>query len=290
MRANLLLTSLAALSLLLSGCAINVSPATFIKQDQSVTPMDTTSLHARVNRDDASMGLTRIKLTNGQGIILRGIALSYPDAIANIVVYPGNGMTVTKANAFLHRFSKLPANVLMMDYQGMGASEKAKKIKVSALREDALQIYDYAHEVFQNDLPVVVHGVSMGSILAAFVASEKAMDGVVLDGAIDSVPTLVDNLMPVWSKIFTRVVVAPELANIDSSDYVREFHGPLLILAGENDTLTPISDAQSLYQQSPSDNKTLLIIPEATHAKTMNYDKTIAGYREFIGAVADGRE
>lgn len=251
-----------------------------------MTPMDTTSLHARVNKDNASVGLTRVKLSNAQDITLRGIALSYPDAIANIVVYPGNGMTVTKANAFLYRFSKLPANVLMMDYQGMGASEKAEKINVNALRNDALQVYEYAHEVFQNDLPVIVHGVSMGSILAAFVASERELDGVVLDGAIDSVSALVDNLVPSWSKIFTRVVVAPELASINNSDYVLEYNGPLLILAGEKDTLTPVPDAQSLYQQSPSENKTLLIIPDATHAKTMKYDKTIAGYREFIGSLS----
>ncbi len=270
---------------LLTGCAINVSPATFIQQDQSVTPMDITGLHNLVNEDDTKMGITRVKLTNAQGITLRGVALAYPDAIANIVIYPGNGMTVSNANTFLHRFSKLPANILMLDYQGMGASEKAEKIKLKALQQDALQVYDYATEVFQNDHPILVHGVSMGSILAAFVASERDVEGVVLDGAIDNVPELVDNLMPAWSKVFTRIVVAPELANIDNSDYVSEYYGPLLILAGEKDKTTPLTDAETLYQQSPSPQKTLLLIPEATHAKTMKYGEAITGYQQFIRSI-----
>ncbi|MEW9797913.1 alpha/beta hydrolase [Alteromonas sp. CYL-A6] len=284
----LLLTALVA-SVALSGCAINVTPSTFISQDAEQTPVDTTSLHASANQDETLLGITRVKLVNSHGLLLRGIALSYPDAIANIVIYPGNGMTISKANKFLHRFSKLPANVLIVDYQGMGASEKASRITIDALKEDALLVFDHAKEVFHNDNPVLLHGVSMGSLIAPYVASQRKVDGLVLDGAIDSVPDLVNNLVPVWSKLFTRISVSPELNTIDNSECIAAYRGPLLILAGEEDDMTPVAASERLLAESPSEFKQLVRVPEATHAMAMKYDITIAAYQAFISALTTDR-
>lgn len=271
-----------SLTLVMAGCAVDVTPRTFISQDKEQTAIDTTGLHDAANQDELMLGITRVKLVNSHGQLLRGIAVSYPDAIANIVIYPGNGMTISKANKFIHRFSKVPANLLIVDYQGMGASEKAPEISIDSLKEDAVLVFDHARDVFHNSNPILVHGVSMGSLIAPYVASQRQVDGLVLDGAIDSVPELVDNLVPVWSKLFTRVSVSDELNSIDNRDNIRHYDGPLLILAGEEDDTTPVAASETLFAVSPSTNKQLIRIPEATHAMAMKYDMTIEAYQSFI--------
>jgi hypothetical protein len=92
----------------------------------------------------------------------------------------------------------------------------------------------------------------------------------------------VDNLVPSWSKIFSTITVSPELAQINNSQIISLIDTPLLILAGENDTTTPLLFAQQLYAASPSDNKVLAIIPGTEHAQPMAKDPAISAYQLFI--------
>ncbi|GGW84103.1 alpha/beta hydrolase [Alteromonas halophila] len=265
-----------------SGCAIDVSPRSFVQQASEKTPMDTTGLHAAAEKDEVTIGITSVELTNAQGLVLKGLAVTYPDPIANIVFFGGNGMTISKSNAYLHRLGMLPANILWIDYQGMGASERAEKVTLDNFKKDALQVFDYASDVFPTNLPTLVHGLSMGSLLAPYVATKRDVDGMVLEGAINGVPELVDNMVPFWSKPFTKIDLSPEMARVDNSVFIEQYTGPLLMIVGEKDKTTPLSFTQRLFQVSPSDKKFLFIVPKATHASTMKNNETIEQYREFL--------
>ena len=63
----------------LSACAINVTPSAFFYQDNQNKPLNTTKLHAAIQQDKTSAGITRIEITNAQGLVLRGVAASYPN-------------------------------------------------------------------------------------------------------------------------------------------------------------------------------------------------------------------
>lgn len=270
------------ITLALGGCAIDVSTATFVHQDKEVTPIDTTQLHQRVNRDEAEVSITTVQLTNAQGIMLKGIAVSYPEPVVNIVFFGGNGMTISKSSGLMHQFGKIPANILWVDYQGMGASQKAPGMRMANIKADALQIYDYGKSVFPGSLPTVVHGLSMGSIVASYVASVREVDGLVLDGAINRITDVAQNMVPQWTKYFTYLSVSADLAMVDNADYIRNYHGPLLILAGRDDELTPVAFGRELYDVSPSYNKEIIMVPGARHAENMEHRKVVPRYREFL--------
>ncbi|RDV25548.1 alpha/beta hydrolase [Alteromonas aestuariivivens] len=279
------LLSISTVGLILCSCALDVSPKSFIHQDSETKELDTTALLQAVNRAEAKISLTPVSLTNAQGILLSGVIASYPEPIVNIVFYAANGMTINNASALLAHFSRIPANILWVDYQGTGASEKAKKLQVAHLQADALQVFDYASKVFENNLPVVLHGLSMGSLLATYVAQNRSADGLVLDGAIGSVPDLVGNVVPPWSKPFTSVKIHPDLLKMNNVTMLSTYTGPLMLLVGEKDKKTPLVLSESLFAQSPSSKKELVVVPGATHGNNMKTPLVVDQYRRFVAGL-----
>ncbi|QJR81253.1 alpha/beta hydrolase [Alteromonas pelagimontana] len=266
----------------IGGCAIDVSSSSYIYQTSAPSPLDTTELLQAVNKDEAAVSITTVELTNAQGLTLTGVAVSYPKPVVNIVFYAGNGMTISKASGILHEFGKIPANILWIDYQGMGASAAAPRVLVDNLKADALQVFDYGKEVFPKNIPTIVHGLSMGSLFATYVANKREVDGVVLDSAISSVSDVAQNLVPQWTKVFTNLKISPELAIIDNSEYLARYRGPLLMLVGDRDQMTPISFSRELFRQSASTNKSIYVVLGGKHGKLMRNEAAVIRYQTFI--------
>lgn len=273
-------------AVLLSGCAIDVTTKSFVYQADNVDPaLKLSDIQTALSNAPEHSVLSTVSLTSQDGLTLNGIKLLHDDAKVNVVLFAGNGMTITKASNILNHFVLLPANVIWFDYRGMGLSAKSDPLTIAQLKIDALSVFDFAEQSLPQNLPMLTDGISMGSLLAGYVASQRNIDGVVLDGAINSVPQLVDSLMPTWSKIFSTVTVSPELAAIDNSEIIKLVDTPLLLLAGEDDTTTPLVFAQQLYAASPSKNKVLAIIPGTEHAQPMAKDEAISAYKLFIASL-----
>lgn len=268
-----------------AGCAIDVSSSSYLHQDAAPATLDTTALSQAVTKDESAMTITTVEIKNGQDLTLRGVAVAYPNPIVNIVLFADNGMSISKNSALIHEFGKLPANVLWVDYQGTGASDKASRARMYNLKRDSLLVYDYASEVFTNKLPTVVHGISMGSILASYVAVKREVDGLVLDSAINRVNDVVQNMVPDWTKTFTFLKVSPELAIIENDDFIRQLDKPLLLVVGDKDRTTPITFSRQLYEASPSNDKWIYVVPGGKHNKSMTYPDVKGQYRLFINSI-----
>jgi alpha-beta hydrolase superfamily lysophospholipase len=274
-------------ALLLSGCAIDITTKSFVYQADNIDPaLNLSDIQTTLSNAPVHSALSTVSLTSEDGLTLNGIKLIHDDAKVNVVLFGGNGMTISNASEILNHFVLLPANVIWFDYRGMGLSAKSDSLTIAQLKIDALSVFDFAEQSLPQDLPMLTDGISMGSLLAGYVASERNVDGVVLDGAINSVPQLVDNLIPTWTKIFSTVTVSPELAAINNSEIIKLIDTPLLLLAGEDDTTTPLVFAQQLYGASPSENKVLAIIPGTEHAQPMAKDEAISAYKLFIASLS----
>jgi hypothetical protein len=274
---------IAAILLLLSGCAINLTTDSFVYQDKAVeAQLNLTEIKTKITDDNGLINLNQVEVITSDNIKLKGVEFLHNNAIANIVLFGGNGMKISKANGILNQFSQLPANIIWFDYRGVGVSEKHEQLRVRDLQQDALVVYDFAHKHFSNDKPVLIHGISMGSLLATFVAGQRPIDGLILDGAISTVPDLIDNITPTWSKIFSTIVVADELNEIDNIELIKKYHNPLLFLASENDEVTPVNFSQALLQASDSREKSMAIIQNIGHGQTMKTEQALKQYIAFI--------
>ncbi|MBA6340960.1 alpha/beta hydrolase [Colwellia sp. MB02u-10] len=269
--------------LLLSGCSSNYTTESFVYQDeQPEKQLNITKIQTELNKANISAVVSAVSLTAEDGITLRGVKLINKDALVNIVFFSANGMKVSMSSKILNKFSLLPANVIWFDYRGMGVSDKKENLSLNSLRTDALKIFDFSKDEFPTNLPITIHGLSMGSLVASYVAVNKKIDALILDGAISTVPELVDNLMPTWSKPFYSVNLSPELAEINNVDFIKEYNKPLLFLIGEDDSTTPVINSKELYNISSSQIKVLAIIPNTEHGETMRKDKAIKAYQDFI--------
>lgn len=269
--------------LLLSGCSANYTTESFVYQDeQPEKELNITKIQAELIESNITGVVSPVSLVAEDGIMLRGVKLTNKDALVNIVFFSANGMKISTSSKILNKFSLLPANVIWFDYRGMGVSDKKENLSLNSLRTDALKIFDFSKDEFPTNLPITIHGLSMGSVVASYVAANKEIDALILDGAISTVPVLVDNLMPVWSKPFYSVNLSPELAEINNTDFIKEYNKPLLFLIGEDDSTTPVENSKELYNISSSQTKILAIIPNTEHGETMRKDKAIKAYQDFI--------
>jgi alpha-beta hydrolase superfamily lysophospholipase len=269
--------------LLLSGCAANYTTESFVYQDeQPDKQLNLTKIQTDLTEANISAVVSAVSLTTDDDITLRGIKLINKNALVNIVFFSANGMKISSSSKILNKFSLLPANVIWFDYRGMGLSDKKEHLSLNSLRTDALKIFDFSKDEFPTVLPTTIHGLSMGSLVASYVATNKEIDALILDGAISTVPALVNNLMPTWSKPFYSVNLSAELAEINNSDFIKEYNKPLLFLIGEDDSTTPVENSKELYNISSSQVKVLAIIPNTEHGETMRKDKAIKAYQDFI--------
>lgn len=271
----------------LFGCAINVTPSAFFYQDTTPKPLDTTRLHSAIQKDNLSAGISIVELENEGGQTLRGVAVSYANPIVNIVFFADNRMPLSENNSVIHQLGKLPANILWLDYQGVGASEKADKLNINAIKQDALTQFDYVESAFDTSIPTIVHGRGIGSYFASYVAANRQIDGLVLDGAFNNISDLIANMVPGFSNSFTAMKLHDEVHSMQIAPILRHFDGPLWLLVGARDKITPQPISEQLLADSASSKKHLSVIPEATHNATLNSDFAIAEYKRFVSQLAN---
>jgi len=277
---NAVISVVASVSLI--GCAINVSPSAFFYQDTQQKPLDTTKLHAAIQKDKTSAGITRVEVKNEAGLTLRGVAVSYPDPIVNIVFFADNRMPVSENNSVIHRLGKLPANILWLDYQGVGASDKAKDLSINAIKQDALTQFDYVASAFDASIPTIVHGRGIGSYFASYVAANRKIDALVLDGAFNNISDLIANMVPGFSNSFTNMKLHEEVHSMQIAPILRHYEGPLWLVVGEEDKITPYPISQQLLEDASSSEKYISVIPGATHNATLKSDYAIQEYKQFL--------
>ncbi len=269
----------------MSGCAINVSPSAFFYQDNLQKPLNTTKLHAAIRKDETTAGISHVEIVNEQEITLRGVAVSYAEPVVNIVFFADNRMPISENNSVIHRLGKLPANILWLDFQGVGASDKSEKLSINAIKQDALIQFDYAQSHFDNHLPTIVHGRGVGSYFASYVAANRDIDALVLDGAFNDIYDLIANMVPSFSKYFTDMKLHDEVHNMQIAPILRHYDGPLWLVVGENDKVTPFQISQQLLDNSASGEKYITVVPDAAHTSTLSSEYAISEYRRFLSRI-----
>lgn len=266
---------------LLSACSTTITTDSLLYQQDRPHQLDMQALSKKLSLP-SDAHLQSLTLSSSQQPDLAGIVMTLPDAKANIVLYGANGMTIANHARILSRFAQLPANVIWFDYRGTGASSKPAELRVQDFKNDALRIYDFAQRKMPPHLPFVVDGIAMGTILAPLVAEQRAVDGVVLDGAIASVAMLVKRSIPWWKSPFVSVNLAPSLAAIDNEKVVPNLSQPLLFLVSEQDKEVPPEMAWKLYNNAHSLHKEWVILRDSGHAEAMNAWLSVHRYRKFL--------
>jgi len=174
-------------------------------------------------------GSQRLSLRSASGETLRGVHIPPSAARSGLLVlgFGGNASNAAGIASMLHGFYP-DADVLVFAYRGYPPS--AGQPSAAAFRADAPLIFDEGQRRFQPTRVIAV-GCSIGSGVAAALASERPLDGLILVTPFDSLErTAADQYpwLPVWL-LFRH--------DLDSAGALAASRVPVAIIAAGEDRL-----------------------------------------------------
>ena len=262
--------------LLLTGCTtIKVEESHFLYPDKKITMQD-------IQNVDATAKKQEVTLSTDEGITLKGTLIKVADARATVIYFGGNQFRVSAAGGDPAKLL-LPfqVNLLMMDHRGYGLSSGVPS--VANLKADALLVFDYVKgRADLSTLPVVIHGHSLGSMIAGYVASQRNVDALVLEGSVTNVEQMTAARIPWFAKPFVSVEFSEEINQVDNLKVLQVYQAPLLIITGEKDTQTPPELAEDLYQHAKSQQKQLYIAKGKHHSNALTGKQLATHYEQLL--------
>jgi pimeloyl-ACP methyl ester carboxylesterase len=280
MRARI--TGLLVGMLLLSGCA------TFTVGERDLLPQPDRPITDRlVGELDPTLSLDTLRLERPDGAVLGGLHVHAPGRDITVVYFGGNQFLADRQSAAVARnLLPLGVNLVLFDHRGSGHS--TGEVSLAALREDALAIRDHAVEVL--GVPperLVLHGFSLGGMLAGDVAGRRAAGGLVLESTGSNANEWSRAMVPWYARPFVRVNMADSLHVLDNHRAVGAHDGALLVMVGAEDTQTPPVMSRRLIASAAGDGAfhRLYVAPGLGHEGVLGDPAARDQYAQLIDAI-----
>ena len=205
-----------------------------------------------------------IEVVSADSLKLKGWFIKNPLARGTVLYYGGNGFVMVISYDIIKSIIDQNVNLLVFDYRGYG--ENPGKPTVAGLKTDGLAAYDFLVKEKQVDpQKLIIHGHSMGSFIASFVASEKEAAGLVLECPITDARDWTGMLVPWFLKPFVKFEIEPSLLENSNIKRLSMIEKSLLIFAGTDDQITPPEMAEKLFKTAKSSDKKLVVIENGGH-------------------------
>lgn len=222
------------------------------------------------------------------GSTLHALVLTRPGAKVAVLLLGGDSFqTGTAGLARGKQFESLGVDAMLLDYPGYGGSEGRQDL--AGVRAAVLAAFDHLRSLpgIAGE-PIVVWGFSIGSVFAPMVAAARPIQGLLLESPATTVGQWAHAQVPWFAKPFVRFTFAPDLLPIDNRKVLAHWHGPLFLLVGSDDKITPPRFARELYQASatPVGDRTLFVTPGQGHGGATDDAAATDAVRAFLGRVA----
>ena len=209
-------------------------------------------------------GATDVWLTTSDGLKLHGWFFATNNApapaTATIIFFHGNGGNISNVGWVGQLLSSRGFNVLLLDYRGYGRSE-GDVAGEQGLYADADAGYQYVTQT-RGVAPesVAVYGQSLGTAVAADLASRKQCAALILESGFSSASDLAATVLPLLPRRLhflsrNRFESARKLAGVES---------PVLITHGDPDDTIPKEHGERLFAAA-NEPKKLRIFRGAGH-------------------------
>jgi len=196
----------------------------------------------------------RIQFATPDGAQLRGVhyAPSRPAALGPVLIgFGGNAWSGHEMAEYLHDLFP-ESDVIVFNYRGYAPSGGTPSAAV--LVADAPLIHDWVATRFPGR-PIVAVGFSVGTGVAAGLARDRKLAGLILATPFDSLGRVASDHYP-WVPV--RLLFRHPMP---VTDWLARVETPVAIIAGGSDTLIPPARTQALRRSVPN----------------LVFDRTIAG-------------
>lgn len=194
-------------------------------------------VHYREEKLVASCEL--LSLFTDDDVELEGVLCSPENISSTLLIFVGRSHDGV---ALINRFSKLYPNtrVIIFNYRSYGKS--GGRINENNIFSDALKITDL---VKKNYGSLSVLGFSLGSSVAAYVASKRSIESLFLVGAFDSIALLTKSKYK--SALFGLNLL--HRYKFKTMDFVKSVHCDTYLFVSQDDEMTYIENARNLKKK-----------------------------------------
>jgi fermentation-respiration switch protein FrsA (DUF1100 family) len=174
---------------------------------------------------------------------------------ATVVYFHGNGGNISNIGWLGQRFTKQGFDVLLFDYRGYGASS-GEVVDETDLYADGDAAVTFAiKEKGARPERVVLYGQSLGTAIAADVASRGNFGVVVLESGFSSASSVAKTALP-WLPRWLHFLGKNRFESARKLAIVR---APVLIIHGDPDPVIPADEARLLFDSANQPKKMFLI-------------------------------
>ncbi len=216
-----------------------------------------------------------VEFTAEDGVGLHGWFIPADDAKASLLFFHGNAGNISHRLESIAIFNALGLDVFIFDYRGYGRSQG--KTSEAGTYRDAEAAWRYLSEtrgVAPDD--IIVFGRSLGSSIAAWIASRRRPAGLIVESGFSSVPSMAQRLYP-----FLPVRWLAKFA-YDTASYVRDLACPLLVVHSKADEIIPFAEGLAVYDAAPADKRFLEIRGGHNDGFLVSGASYINGLQSFI--------
>jgi len=172
----------------------------------------------------------------------------------------GNAGNVTHRAAAMTEIAAAGNAVLIPDYRGYGRS--AGRPTEQGLYRDADAAYDWLIAQGWPPQRIILHGESLGTSVAADLASRRPCAGLVLEAPFPSARAVAARVLP---------LIGPLLIwGFDTRAKIGKVHAPILVIHGTEDEVIDFSMGQAVYDAAP-EPKTFWAVTGAHHNDIVSY-------------------
>src|SRR3954452_13133139 len=202
-------------------------------------------VHAVHRAGPLPTGAERLSLKSADGQDLSGIHIPADEASKNrtlIVGFGGNAWNGQDVSVYLHELFP-DCDVVTFHYRGYSPSTGSPSAE--ALIADAPLVYDAAVARVKPRRVVAV-GFSIGSGVAALLAADRKLDGLILVTPFDSLKAVAQSMYP-W------LPIGPFFEHeIDAAAAITGVNTPVALLAGERDEIVQGARTAALREKIPN--------------------------------------
>ncbi|MBL7702926.1 MAG: alpha/beta fold hydrolase [Ferruginibacter sp.] len=179
-----------------------------------------------------------------------------------VLYYHGNRQNIERYAKFAANFTKNGYEVWMEDYPGFGKSTGERTEK--KIYEQALEVQKMATSKYGRD-SIIIYGKSLGTGIAAYVASRSDNKKLILETPYYSVPSLFSCYAPIYP---TR---AMSNYKIPTHEYLADVNYPITIFHGTGDGVIPYRNAARLKKMLKQGDE-FITVDKGTHHNLATFD------------------
>ena len=190
---------------------------------------------------------TEVFLQASDGTRLHGWWISAPSKLPGVshlasLHLHGNAGNITHREQAARHIRAGGSSVLLLDYRGYGKSDGKPSEKGVYL--DAEAGYDWLLRQGYAPEQIVIHGESLGTAVATYLASTRKSAGLILEAPFTSAKAVAHRVVPVLGRLLVW--------GYNSAGRLNKIHIPVLIIHGDRDEVIAYQFGEEMFRRASS--------------------------------------